>query len=50
MMSATLAIGLLALSILILGFALTRRLRTGTRMNLGSVSQQWLLAHRGEDR
>ena len=50
MISATLTIGLLFLSILVLGFVFGRRFRTGTRMNLGSVSQQWLLAHKGDDR
>jgi hypothetical protein len=50
MMSATFTIGLLVLSILALGIAFSRRFRAGTHMNLGSVSQQWLLAHKGEDR
>ena len=49
MISAAVAIALLVLSLIVLG-AVGRRVRTGDRLNLGSVSQQWLLVHKGEDR
>ena len=50
MISATVTLVLLALSVGILRTVLGRRARTGDRLNLGSVSQQWLLVHKGEDR
>lgn len=43
-------IALLVVSMLALGLVFSRRIRTDDRINLGSVSQQWLLVHKGEER
>jgi hypothetical protein len=50
MISATVTLTLLVVSIVVLRAALSRRVETGDRLNLGSVSQQWLVVHKGEDR
>ena len=50
MISATITAALLLLSVVAVRAVLSRRERVGDRLNLGSVSQQWLLAHKGEDR
>lgn len=50
MISATLTIILVVVSVVGLRVALSRRVGTGDRLNLGSVSQQWLLMHKVEDR
>ena len=50
MISATITVALLLVSVIVVRAALNRRGRTGDRLNLGSVSQQWLLVHKGEDR
>jgi hypothetical protein len=50
MISATLTIALVVVFVVGLRVALSRRVGTGDRLNLGSVSQQWLLMHKVEDR
>ena len=49
MISATFTVALLVVSIVGVRLALSRRVGAGHRLNLGSVSQQWLIGHR-EDR
>jgi len=49
MISATFMIALVVVSIVGVRVALSRRVGAGDRLNLGSVSQQWLLGHK-EDR
>jgi hypothetical protein len=50
MISATVALAVVLASIVAARSVLGRRDRTGDRLKLGSVSQQWLLVHKGEDR
>jgi hypothetical protein len=49
MFSLTFTVALIVASVVGVRLALSRRVGTGDRLNLGSVSQQWLLGHR-EDR
>jgi len=41
---------LILLSVVVARAVLRRRARVDDRFNLGAVSQQWLLVHKGEDR
>jgi len=50
MIFTTVTIVLVVVSVVSLRVAFGRRVRTGDRLNLGAVSQQWLLVHKGGDR
>jgi hypothetical protein len=48
---SSIAITLIAVVLLlIVGMLTTKRIRSHNRFELGSVSQQWLLGHRGDER
>lgn len=50
MISVTIMTVLLLVSVVVTRALLRRRGRADDRLNLGTVSQQWLLVHKGEDR
>lgn len=50
MISVTITTVLLLVSVVVTRAVLRRRGRADDRLNLGPVSQQWLLVHKGEDR
>jgi hypothetical protein len=50
MMSVMVAMAFLAVSVVIARAWLRRRDSDGDRSRLGTVSEQWLLVHKGEDR
>jgi hypothetical protein len=47
---SSIAITVTAVLLLIVVTLMTRRIRAHNRFELGSVSQQWLLGHRGDER
>jgi hypothetical protein len=50
MISTTLTIIFVVVSVVGLRVAFGRRVRTGDVLNLGAVSHQWRLVHKGGDR
>jgi hypothetical protein len=48
--SITLTVAAAVLLLVAIVMLTTRRLRAHNRFELGSVSQQWLLGHRGDER